>query len=661
MGALAVPAVGTYAAGQTSSPRGPSQAQAPLQLSGNRPPTDPSGEGVTHVVQRGENLSSISKRYDTTVAAIQRANGLRGTLIRAGQRLSIAGGTDATRASSRAATSATAVPSSEPVTHIVGRGENLSSISKRYDTTVAAIQRANGLRGTLIRAGQRLSMAGGTDATRASSRAATSVTAVPSSEPVTHVVGRGENLSSISKRYDTTVAAIQRANGLRGTLIRAGQRLSIAGGTDATRASSRAATSATAVPSSERVTHIVGRGENLSSISKRYDTTVAAIQRANGLRGTLIRTGQRLSIAGGTDATRASSRAATSATAVPSSEPVTHVVGRGENLSSISKRYDTTVAAIQRANGLRGTLIRAGQRLSIAGGTDATRASSRAATSATAVPSSERVTHVVGRGENLSSISKRYGTTVAAIQRANGLRGTLIRAGQRLSIAGGTDATRASSRAATSATAVPSSERVTHIVGRGENLSSISKRYGTTVAAIQRANGLRGTLIRAGQRLSIAGGTDATRASSRAATSATAVPSSERVTHVVGRGENLSSISKRYGTTVAAIQRANGLRGTLIRAGQRLSIVGRTGAAPSAVATSSTTSRRGEEVTHVVRRGENLSSISKRYGTTVAAVRRREWVAGNRHPTRPATGGLHHTNSRAAVPGEPERTEVLGQ
>jgi LysM repeat protein len=44
-------------------------------------------------------------------------------------------------------------------------------------------------------------------------------------------------------------------------------------------------------------------------------------------------------------------------------------------------------------------------------------------------------------------------------------------------------------------------------------------------------------------------------------------------THVVARGENLTEISRRYGTSVAAIQRANSLgRRSLIRVGQRLRI-----------------------------------------------------------------------------------------
>ena len=40
--------------------------------------------------------------------------------------------------------------------------------------------------------------------------------------------------------------------------------------------------------------------------------------------------------------------------------------------------------------------------------------------------------------------------------------------------------------------------------------------------------------------------------------------------YTVGRGDTLYSISKRYGTTVGAIQRANNLRGTAISSGQRL-------------------------------------------------------------------------------------------
>jgi D-alanyl-D-alanine endopeptidase (penicillin-binding protein 7) len=58
-----------------------------------------------------------------------------------------------------------------------------------------------------------------------------------------------------------------------------------------------------------------------------------------------------------------------------------------------------------------------------------------------------------------------------------------------------------------------------------------------------------------------------------AAYAQTSTASSEgRVRHVVRRGETLSSIARRYGTTVAAVRAANGLSGSAIQAGQRLSV-----------------------------------------------------------------------------------------
>jgi len=44
------------------------------------------GPNVTHRVRSGETLSHLSRRYGTTTTAIRRANGLRGTMIRAGRR-----------------------------------------------------------------------------------------------------------------------------------------------------------------------------------------------------------------------------------------------------------------------------------------------------------------------------------------------------------------------------------------------------------------------------------------------------------------------------------------------------------------------------------------------------------------------------------------------
>jgi LysM repeat protein len=164
--------------------------------------------------------------------------------------------------------------------------------------------------------------------------------------------------------------------------------------------------------------------------------------------------------------------------------------------------------------------------------------------------------HVVQRGETLYSIAVRYGTSVSALVQANGLRNAnFIYAGQRLTIPGGGSGGSGAGGGV-------------HVVQRGETLSSIALRYGTSVSALVQANGLRNAnFIYVGQRLVISGGGGG--GGSRGGGSA---PSGGTV-HVVQRGQTLASIALRYGTTVAAIATANGLRNpNLIYVGQRLVI-----------------------------------------------------------------------------------------
>lgn len=76
---------------QTAAPRGPSDPQAPLTLpaADSFTTSTPAQTKVTHVVRRGETLSSIARRYGTTVASVKDWNGLQGNSIQAGRRLTV--------------------------------------------------------------------------------------------------------------------------------------------------------------------------------------------------------------------------------------------------------------------------------------------------------------------------------------------------------------------------------------------------------------------------------------------------------------------------------------------------------------------------------------------------------------------------------------------
>jgi len=183
--------------------------------------------------------------------------------------------------------------------------------------------------------------------------------------------------------------------------------------------------------SSDIVVHRVKRGDNLSRLARQYGTTVEAIQSVNGLDGrSLLRIGQRLEIPGETNP---KARTVGQATRTSSSATIVHRVNRGDNLSRLAERYETTVRSIQSANELGSrTLLRIGQRLEIPGGRQTP---FQAASLGAPATGGTTIVHRVSRGDNLSRLARRYASSVRAIQSANGLGSrTLIRVGLHLTI-----------------------------------------------------------------------------------------------------------------------------------------------------------------------------------------------------------------------------------
>jgi LysM repeat protein len=94
-------------------------------------------------------------------------------------------------------------------------------------------------------------------------------------------------------------------------------------------------------------------------------------------------------------------------------------------------------------------------------------------------------------------------------------------------------------------------------------------------------------------------------------------PAREPIVHVVQPGENLFRIALRYGTTVDAIVAASGLTNAhTIYAGQRL-VIPRGGDSSATAGHPKTTGS-----TYVVRPGDTLSQIARRFGITTAELAR---------------------------------------
>lgn len=101
----------------------------------------------------------------------------------------------------------------------------------------------------------------------------------------------------------------------------------------------------------------------------------------------------------------------------------------------------------------------------------------------------------------------------------------------------------------------PGGNTVTYTVQPGDTLWLLANRFGTTVDAIMKENGLTGSILNIGQVLRIPTGQP-----------------SQYFNYTVRSGDTLWLLANRFGTTVDAIKRMNGLTGDALRIGQVLRI-----------------------------------------------------------------------------------------
>jgi LysM repeat protein len=137
------------------------------------------GAAGFHLIQKGDTLWSLSKKYGMTVDQLKEGNNLDSSLIYAGDKLQV----------------------KKVVT--VKKGDTLWNLAKKHTSTVGQLKHVNMLKSDTIYIGQKLEI------------------------PTVVLVRPGDTLWGISKKFGLTVEELKRRNGLNGSLIFAGQVLKV--------------------------------------------------------------------------------------------------------------------------------------------------------------------------------------------------------------------------------------------------------------------------------------------------------------------------------------------------------------------------------------------------------------------------------------------------
>lgn len=179
--------------------------------------------------------------------------------------------------------------------------------------------------------------------------------------------------------------------------------------------------------------------------------------------------------------------------------------------------------------------------------------------------------YIVLEGDTLYGISKQFGVSIEEIIKQNNIVDNLIYPGEALIIP---------SKATT----------VLYTVKKGDTLYSISKKYNVNIIDIKRLNNLNSDNLSIGSNLFIPiNDTDSFNY------------------YTVLPNDTLYSISNKFNTTVDSLKKLNNLNSNILSIGQQLKV-------PEV-------SNNNDELIYIVKSGDTLYSISKKYGVSVDTIK----------------------------------------
>lgn len=272
----------------------------------------------------------------------------------------------------------------------------------------------------------------------------------------------------------------------------------------------------------------------------------------------------------------------------------TYTVKAGDTLYGISNQFGVSVTELANLNNVKAETLQIGQVLTIP--------------SASGTNPNNMFMYTVKAGDNLYKVAQKYNTTVSAIQKLNNLTSTNLSIGQVLRIP----------EMYTPEDQMIMPSYINYTVKRGDTLYNIAKNNNASVDTIIKDNGLSSNSLTIGQILRIRVPSETTEIIEECIGPDYTPPVNvtPTVTYTVKKGDSLYSIAKQYNTSVSAITNLNNLASNNLTIGQQIKIPSNSNNIPATT-------------TYIVKSGDNLYSIARKFNTTVDSIKKKNNLTSN--------------------------------
>jgi len=334
---------------------------------------------------------------------------------------------------------------------------------------------------------------------------------------------------------------------------------------------------------------------------------------------------------------------------------INYTVQKGDMLSSIAHYHNTTVSELKKINGLKSNTLKVGQRLKIpvkikevVVPNKKKKISKKDKTHTTTKVIKKY--HIVKSGETIRGIAHKYHISVKKLRELNGLKkdNYIIRVGMKLVVAEEKKVIKSSITPSKKSETVKK-EYVYHTVKRRDTLKKIAKKYGVSVAQIKKLNNFKKRVkLKKGMKIKVAlkepkksktTHSDTNNLVAKADTT-TSNKNSKILKllkgdkyYTVGSGDTLFSIAIKHKVSLKELMRLNHIGVTdIIKKGQKLRIP-LTDYEKKLVADYKKKEAERKRLArlykiethitkHTVKSGESLWKIAKKYGVSIADIKR---------------------------------------